>query len=148
MTAPQLRLRIREATQADATAMAEIQFAAFGTDIINQLLFPGEVTEDAKAKAAHLLFAPPSPNQSAEPLLVVAELENSSDGGQSEIIAFAKWCLRRQPVPEEEWNFESPVSPDMLGEGGNIEVYKWFLQTLHRRSKELSQGEAMLSKWY
>ncbi|KAK0641404.1 N-acetyltransferase-like protein [Cercophora newfieldiana] len=136
------RVRIREATPADANAMAEIQLAAFGTDVINQLLYPGEITEDAKTKAAESLFAPPEPpHQSSEPLLVVAELvlENGP-----EVIAFAKWSLRRESVPEEEWDVEPSVSPDMLGEGSNIEVFKWFHLTLHRKLRSFSRGEAML----
>lgn len=63
-----------------------------------------------------------------------------------EIIAFAKWVLRRQPVPEEMWNVEPSLSPDMLGEGSNIEVYKWFHASLKRRLRELSRGDAMLCK--
>jgi len=147
MTPPQQkpRLRIRQAMQDDASAMVEIQLSAFGTDIINQLLYPGEITKDAREKAVHSLFSPPSgPHQNSEPLLVVAELDDSSGGGQSEVIAFAKWCLRRQDVSEGEWNVEAPVSPDMLGEGSNIEVYKWFHETLHRRTRMLVQGDAML----
>lgn len=63
---------------------------------MNQLLYPSDIIEDAKARAARLLFPPPavSNNQSSGQLLVVAELDNSPDGRPSEIIAFAKWCLR------------------------------------------------------
>lgn len=51
--------------------MVEIQLAAFGIDIINQLLYPREITQDAKTKAADRLLAPPSHTQSSEALLVL-----------------------------------------------------------------------------
>ncbi|KAK0656915.1 hypothetical protein B0T16DRAFT_48970 [Cercophora newfieldiana] len=147
MAAPKPRLCLREATPADASALAEIHFAAFGPFIVNQLLFPGGITADAKEKAASSMFSPPDPKSSSERLIVVAELvpEDGPPDGPGEIVAFAKWSLRRKPVPEEEWNApQPPLQPDMLGEGGNIEVYDWFIGNLHRRLKEHVRGDAML----
>ncbi|KAK4208403.1 hypothetical protein QBC37DRAFT_325810 [Rhypophila decipiens] len=149
--APKPRIRIREATRADADAMADIQLAAFGTDVIDQLLYPGEITEDARVKAAHLLFAPPHDHEkqsSEETLRVVAELDLESNGPvdgrqEREIIAFAKWTLRHQAVPEEGEE-EHHVSADELGEGSNIEVYRWFHETMHRKLSELTRGDAFL----
>jgi len=150
MADPKPRLRIREAVPADATALAEIQFSAFGPDIINRLLFPNGVTEDALAKSASWLFTPPDAKQSSERLLTVAELvpEDGPADGPGEIVAFAKWSLRRQPAPEEEWNVEPPVmTPSMIGEGADLEAYKWFHGTLHRRFREIGRGDPMLCEW-
>jgi len=89
---PRPRLRLREATPADARALTDIQLAAFGIDIINQLLYPDEITQDARHKAADLLFVPHD-GQSLEPLLVVAELETTPKKDEYEIVALAKWGL-------------------------------------------------------
>jgi hypothetical protein len=151
MAAPKPHLRIREATPADATTLAEIHFAAFGPDIINQLLFPGGITEDAKAKAAYWIFPPPDRDPkpaTSERRILVAELvpEDSPADAPGEIVAFAKWSLRRKPIPEEQWNAEPPIEADMLGEGSNIEVYKWFNGTLHRRFRQIARGDPMLCR--
>ncbi|KAK4451414.1 puromycin N-acetyltransferase [Podospora aff. communis PSN243] len=149
MATPKPQLRIRAATQADATTLAEIHSAAFGPDIISQLLFPGGITEDGKAKTAYWMFPPPDPDPKAatpERLIMVAELvpEDGPADAPGEVVAFAKWTLRRKPIPEEQWNADPPIEAGMLGEGSNIEVYKWFNGTLHRRFREIAQGDPML----
>ncbi|KAK5651509.1 hypothetical protein OQA88_11963 [Cercophora sp. LCS_1] len=119
------RIRIREATRADAAIMTEIQFAAFGTDVINQLMFP-TVTEDAKKKHTASVLADMTPDgkKSSETILMVAELlpEDASVNGPGEVVSFGKWILRRQPVSEGEWSVETPVTAEMLGEGSNVDI--------------------------
>lgn len=152
MTNSKPRLRIREAVLADARTLAEIHFAAFGTSVISQLLYPNGPSEDTVARFTARIFPPPDSKatperdpSSSERSLVVAELlsEDGPDDGPGEIVAFARWALRKEAVPQEVWDVEPPV-PDSLGDGGNIEMFKWFNMALDRRVREIVKGEPNL----
>lgn len=150
MAAPKHRIRVRDAAPADARIMAEIDFAAFGTDVIGQLIHPPPVKPEAVAKMAASFFPTESrkdpPN--TETLLIVAELlpEDGREDGRGEVVAWAKWVLQREPLPEKVWNAEPVVTAEMLGEGTNLEVYNWFITELHRNLRQLVRGEAHLCK--
>lgn len=143
------RIRVREATQADAPAITEIHFAAFGRDVISQLMYP-TVSQDARDRHTASIFPSEASDgkKLSETITMVAELlpEDAAVNARGEVVAFGKWMLRRQPVPEEEWNVETPVTSEMLGEGSNAEVYNWFIAALHRRYREIARGDAHLCK--
>ncbi|KAK1757817.1 hypothetical protein QBC47DRAFT_165683 [Echria macrotheca] len=148
MTTTNPRIRIREAVPADARAMAEIDFAAFGTDIIGQLLNPPPVSEAAKEKMAHSYF-PPEGNfkPNAETIFMVAELlpQDGPADGPGEIVAWGKWVLRREPMDEEGWNVSHDMPPPSDGhEGVNVKVYNWFIAEIHRNLTKIVRGEPHL----
>ena len=147
MTAAKHRIHVREATLADVPTMVDIHFASFGEDVINQLMYPGGPSEDVKAKFGTSLLPPSDTSQSSEIFVLVAELFPEDDpAGAGEIIAFAKWSLRRNPIPESEWNVKKTITAETLGEGINVDIYIWFIEFLHARLSELVRGDAMLCK--
>jgi len=152
MAASKARIRVRNAAPVDARTMAEIDFAAFGEDIIGQLIHPPPVNLKAIANTAAGFFPPPGEKDSshAETLLVVAELlpEDDPEDGPGEVVAWAKWVLRREPLPEEVWNVEPVMTADMLGEGSNLEMYNWFIAELHRHLRHLVRGDAHLCRYF
>jgi hypothetical protein len=101
------RVRIREATPADVDAIVDVHFAAFDDDVMNQLMNPGGVSEDARQKFGSRLlqqFAAPSGTDTSPPreenFLLVAEY--LPEDGPGEVVALAKWLLHREPRTEEE----------------------------------------------
>ncbi|KAK0730199.1 hypothetical protein B0H67DRAFT_475633 [Lasiosphaeris hirsuta] len=142
------RIRVREATPADVPAMVDIHYDAFGPDVINQLLFPGGVTQDARDKLSLTFFPPavPGAKPGPETTYMVAELlpEGVPDGGPGEVVAFAKWVLFREQRPEEEWNTPRVVTAEMLGEGSNPEVFNSFIGAMHMAKVEQAKGDPYL----
>src|SRR5688572_29228006 len=107
MSAPKARIRVREARPADAQAMAELDFEAFGADVINQLMHPDPANRDkviAHAAASHFPAEQAEQPPHTKVFLLVAELLPEDAGpeeadGCGEVVAWAKWILRSEPVP-------------------------------------------------
>ncbi|KAK0734723.1 hypothetical protein B0T26DRAFT_670977 [Lasiosphaeria miniovina] len=136
------RIRVREATPADARQMADVQFEAFGPDVFNRLMYPAGDTEDSRQRFAAGLFQPETPEapKKEESVLTVAELL-PEEFGQAEIVAFARWIVRRESRPEEEWNVpEPPRTAEQLGKDCNIEVFTYFIGALHDKRREHTRG--------
>lgn len=146
--APAPRLRIRRATPDDAGTIAKIHFEAFGPGVMNKLMHPDGVSEDARNKFAGSIFPPPdkATDPSAEVIVIVAELlaEDSqavADGSQDPVIvAFAKWKLVREAQPREEWEVDHEMTEEELGEGANAAVYNEFIGGLHRMKRRWVKG--------
>lgn len=151
--APAPRLRIRRATPADAGAIAKIHFEAFGPGVMNRLMHPGGVTEDARAKFAGGIFPPAdkAADASAEVIVMVAELlaeGSEADGGKdAPIVAFAKWKLVKEAQPREEWEAHGDMTAEELGEGADAAVYNEFIGGLHRMKKRWVKGEPSLREF-
>jgi hypothetical protein len=146
------RIRVRDATPADAPIITEIHYKAFAHGIMDQLMYPNGVTEDNRAKFAARLFPPPrSEDEKAkkgENMVWVAEYV--PDDGPAEIVAFSRWTLYRQPRPEEVWKVDAAYKPtlEMFGQGANIEVIDTFVGEMRRMSERAAKGEAMLCKYW
>lgn len=154
--APAPRLRIRRATPDDAGAIAKIHFEAFGPGVMNKLMHPNGVSDDARAKFAGGIFPPPdkAADTSAEVIVVVAELlaeGSQADGGTQEppaVVAFAKWKLFREAQPREEWEGgHHEMTEEQLGEGANAAVYNEFIGGLHRMKARWVKGDPHLREF-
>ncbi|KAL1843826.1 hypothetical protein VTJ49DRAFT_7177 [Mycothermus thermophilus] len=145
------RIRIREATQADADTIAAIHFGAFEDSIMDQLMFPGGPSADAKQKFAARIFPRPVTDGEAPPksqtFVYVAKLlpNDESAGTSGEVVAFAKWRLQAEPLPEEEWKKDQfECTTEVFGEGCDITVINAFIGEMTRMSQRLAKGEAAL----
>ncbi|KAK1829926.1 puromycin N-acetyltransferase [Podospora conica] len=140
------QISVREAVPADIPAIVDVHFGAFGPSVMNQLMHPGGVTADAKAKFGATLFPPPGDGSKpgSEVRHWVAELRpEPGQPGDAKIIAFAKWNIFRTQRPEEEWNAEpKAMTNEMLGEGSSAEAFNWFIGGLHKKARPLIRGEA------
>ncbi|KAK0630233.1 hypothetical protein B0T17DRAFT_216403 [Bombardia bombarda] len=160
-TPPNPRLRVRPATPADVEAILDVHFAAFGPDIMDQLMYPQGVSADARTKFGYSFFPPTAPNEKGsddaaskpshkkkkgELLVMVAEeLPADDDSTPGQIIAFSKWTLSREPRSEEEWNDGSEnETAETLGEGCDVTVYNEFIGALHRKRRVYSRGDPAL----
>ncbi|POS73694.1 hypothetical protein DHEL01_v207907 [Diaporthe helianthi] len=151
--APAPRLRIRRATPDDAAAIAKVHFEAFGPGVMNRLMHPGGVSEDARAKFAGSIFPPPGTatataeqQPAREVIVMVAELEGEGLGRDPVIVAFSKWTLVREQQPREVWEQEGAheMTEEQVGEGANVAVYNEFLGGLHRMKARWAKGEPHL----
>ncbi|KAK3694511.1 N-acetyltransferase-like protein [Podospora appendiculata] len=146
------RIRIREATRADLSALLDVHFEAFDSDPMNQLMYPAGVTENARELFGQSLFPPESDtvdeNKHGETRIFVAELlaDDTADEVPVEIVAYAKWQIFRHGRPEAEWNTDDPpMTTEMLGEGVDADVYNAFLGGMHRVRKQHSRGDASVN---
>lgn len=151
--APAPRLRIRRATPDDAGTIAKIHFEAFGPGVMNKLMHPGGVSEDARAKFAGGIFPPPdkAADPSTEVIVMVAELlaegSQAEEGQDPVIVAFAKWKLVREAQPREEWEGRDDMTEEELGEGANAAVYNTFIGGLHEMKKRWAKGDPALREY-
>lgn len=161
MAATRPRLRVRQATSADIDAAVDIHFAAFDDNVMNQLMYPGGVTADGKAKfGSHLLpppvaaaeggtEAPEGTSTKGEAFLCVAEYlpEDAPADAPGEIVAFAKWLLQRAPLGEDEWKKDrSAATTESWGDGCAVAVVDAFLGKMTLMQQEHAKGEAALCK--
>ena len=149
------RIRVREATPADIDAIVDIHFAAFDDNVMNQLMYPGGPSADAREKFGANLLSQLAPERSAvgagkggEPLICVAELmSDATPDGPGEVVAFAKWLLHRQPRTEEEWKGEAfNATKESWGEGCDTAIVNAFIGEMTRIQRDHAQGEAALCK--
>ncbi|KAL2021603.1 hypothetical protein VTK56DRAFT_6956 [Thermocarpiscus australiensis] len=154
MAAGNPRIRVRQATPADAQAIVDINFRAFDDNVMSGLLHPGGVSEDAKAKFASRLFPKPSDVENnaegvakkEESLVIVAEYlpEDGAADGPGEVIAFAGWALHREQLPEEEWNKDFTPTSELYGDGCDINVAAAFFGAMSRKQRAHAKGEPAL----
>lgn len=136
------RIRVRRATPADVPDLVRIRFDAFGPGVMNQLMHPNGGSASARANFGKSFF-PPQPAGEQHPpdvenITMVAEVLP-----EEEIVAFAKWRLVKEPLPEEKWNAaEQPMTAEELGEGSNVDVYRAFIGGLHRLRKRWMRGDS------
>ena len=149
------RIRVREATSADIDAIVDIHFAAFDDNVMNQLMYPGGPSADAREKFGANLLSQLAPEGTAvgavkggQPLLCVAELmSDATPGGPGEVVAFAKWLLHRQPRTEEEWRGEAfNATKESWGERCDTAIVNAFIGEMTRIQRDHAQGEAALCK--
>lgn len=144
---PKPRFRTRRATPADASAIVNIHFGAFGPGVWNRLIYPDGGSESARANFAWSLFE--SPENTADPsveiVTVVAELVPPQEGQEPEIVAFAKWKLIKEPLSKEKWDVtEHQLTNEELGEGSNAAVFNHFVGGLHELRKKWMRGDPAL----
>lgn len=146
-------LRIRKATPADVPDLVRVQYDAFGPGVMNRLMFPDGGSEDARAKFGKGLFPEEGedddlqPSSAASIIIMVAELLPVAEGEQPEIVAYGKWRLVKEPVPEAKWSAEDkPLTAEVLGEGSRPDVFNAFIGSLHRMGKKWRKGDPILCK--
>lgn len=139
-------LRIRRATPEDIPSLVRVHFDAFGTGpnaVMHRLMYPDGANETIKTRFGKSFF--PEDGASLPPfetLTMVAEVDNEQ--GQTEIAAFSKWKIVREPLPEEVWNKQESFTAGELGEGTNAAVYEEFLGGLHRLRRKWMKGDPCL----
>ena len=150
------RIRVREATPADIDAIVDIHFAAFDHNVMNQLMYPGGPSTDARKKFGAYLVSQLALEGSAggaaksgQPLICVAEyMSDATPDGPGEVVAFAKWLLHRQPRTEEEWKGEAfNATKETWGEGCDTAIVNAFIGEMTRIQRDHAQGEAALCKF-
>ncbi len=155
MVPSNLRIRVREATPADIDAIVDIHFAAFDDNVMNQLMYPGGPSADAREKFGASLLPQHRPEaggntgKSGEPFLCVAEYlaDDAPADSPGEVVAFAKWLLRRQPRTEDEWKGDRfAATAESWGEGCDTAVVNAFIGEMNRIQQEHAKGEAALCK--
>lgn len=148
------RIRIRDATQADADTIAAIHFDAFGPGVMGRLLNRNQhvVHPETLKGFAKALFAPTEQPPNAkrqlpvENVLMVAELVMEGEG--DEIIAFAKWKIVEEQLSEEEWNVEvKDKTQEEVGEWTDVEVHNAFIRALNRQMMGYQRGEACVCEF-
>ncbi|ROV96295.1 hypothetical protein VMCG_07733 [Cytospora schulzeri] len=119
---PNQRLRIRRASPADGSAIANIKSEAFGPGVMYKLMHPDGGSETARTNFAKKYF--PSPEHTVDPsveiIVMVAELLSGQERRDPEIVAFAKWRLVKEPLPKEKWDVDYKITDEEIGEGSNI----------------------------
>ncbi|KAL1868231.1 hypothetical protein VTK73DRAFT_3793 [Phialemonium thermophilum] len=146
------RIRVRDAVPSDVPEFVEIYEAAFGPGVMDRLMYPGGMSQDAKEKfstgfAGYLLSpegasAANAKSRSFDDYLKVAELLPDDNGnGGKKVVAFAKWHIRREPQPEEVWNVQREATAESLGEGANPEVHNQFIGGITRKRIEWTKGD-------
>jgi hypothetical protein len=151
MAEAQPRIHIREATPDDVDSLVDIHFDAFGGGIMSRLLNPNGPTQEARAKFASMFFPEAIENPTGvEPFTMVAELlpKDATDTDSPEIVAFGRWLLCRQPRPESEWNVETVMTAEQLGEGVDVDFHNSFIGGLRRKNALLAKGDPCLRKSY
>lgn len=144
------RVRVRRATPADAPEIVRIHFDAFGSSIMNRLMYPGGATEGVRARFEKVLFPPPagggdpSKPSPVEIFIMVAELPPDEGNAKPEIVAFAKYSLVREPLPEEKWNVHKDMTVEDLGEGVDVDVSDAFIGGLQRLGRRYMRGDPCL----
>ncbi|KAK4240437.1 hypothetical protein C8A03DRAFT_42051 [Achaetomium macrosporum] len=142
------RIRVREGTATDVDAIVDIYCAAFSDNVMDQLMYPGGVSEDTRRKfAAKVLPRSTSEGGKEESFLCVAEYLPVGSPGDApgEVVAFAKWALYREPRTEEEWKAdEFKATTDTHGEGCDPSVINAFIGEMTRKQRDHAKGEAAL----
>ena len=152
---PRRRIRVRKATLADADALVKIDDDAFASFVMTRLMHPNGFTADAKAKFAASLFPPnrahgtPSKPDPRELIVMVAELlpEDPDDDSRGEVVAFSKWVVTREPLPESVWNVAEPMTAETVGEGVDLGVFNTFIGGIHAMRRSWVKGDPSLGEF-
>lgn len=167
---PSLRLRLRRATPADLPDIVRIHFDAFGPCIMHRLMRPDGGSESARASFGRSFrFSPgdgppgaagkeadTSSPAAVEQFTIVAEAvpaaEEEEEDVAPEVVAFAKWKLVREPLPEEGkrvWDAQREGwTAEELGEGANVEVYAAYIGGLHQLRARWLGGDPCLREFF
>ncbi|KAK3309871.1 acyl-CoA N-acyltransferase, partial [Chaetomium strumarium] len=142
------RIRVREGTPADVDAIVDIYYKAFRDNVMDQLMYPGGPSEDARRKFTAKVLPRSTPEgEKGESLLCVAEYlpEGSPADGPWEVVAFGKWDLYREARTEEEWKAdEFNATADTFGAGCDPSVINAFIGGMTRKQRDHAKGEAAL----
>ncbi|KAL2154632.1 hypothetical protein VTH82DRAFT_3308 [Thermothelomyces myriococcoides] len=148
---PRRVIRVREAAPADLEAILDVYFSAFDDNAMNQLIYPRGATPACREKFGLSIFPQrPAGNNAKgkrETLVCVAEAfpDGESTEGPGEIIAFAKWQLQREPLPEDEWkNEEFKATAEAWGEDCDLAFVDAFIGGMNRVQRDNAKGEAAL----
>lgn len=146
-SSPNPRIRVREATPADLDAIVDVHFSAFNF-AIDHLMYPGGPSEESKRRFGQRIAPWAATNGNPpkrKPFLYVAEY--LPEDGAPEIVAFAKWSLQAEPMPEEEWKAMTfNITAEEFGDDCNIEVVNAFIGDMRRKTHQHDKGEASFSK--
>lgn len=154
-TSQKPRLRLRRATPADVPDLVRVHFDAFGQGVMHRLMYPGGPSEGGRARYAAAFSPPPagdgdpSKPSPVDTFIMVAETlpVEGEAGGRPEIVAFAKWRLVKEPVPEDTLEPLREFTAAELGEGTNVEVYNAFIGGLHQLRRKWMKGDPCL-RWF
>jgi hypothetical protein len=149
-------IRIRKATRADIDDVVRIQADAFAPGIMNRLMYPNGMSEEARSKygASSLKIVEESEARDAgtfsgpedpESFLFVAEATPTDEQSRPEIIAFAHWEVYRKPRTEEEWNVREPAD-SYTSEGVNTEVMVAFIGGIREMRRQNMRGDPSICK--
>lgn len=139
---------------ADGDALAKINSDAFASSVMFRLMYPNGSTADSQAKFVASLFpaektdGPASKPEPRESIIMVAELlpEDPHDDSQGEVVAFSKWAVTREPLPESVWNAAEPLTAAAIGEGVNLGVFKTFIGGIHAMRRSWVKGDPSLGE--
>jgi hypothetical protein len=161
MATPSQKIRVRKATRADIGHVVRIHEEAFNPGIMNRLLYPNGMTEDVKSKLAAGVAktfddaeavndgnrSKPKPT---ETFVMIAEIvpEAGQPGAEPDVIAFATWTIRRESLPEAEWNVPPPMTVERWGEGARLDVVEDFMGGIHAMRRRRMKGDPAMCKHF
>ena len=130
-------LEIQIALDSDMDRIIDIQFAAFGSDVLNQLMFAYPIRPATKAR-----FVKWAREDIEDPTITFLKAIDTEQN--NEIVGFAKWYVYKEKRPESEWN--KKVTKDW-GEGTNVELVNEFFGKMREGRKRNMGGEPHCC-WY
>jgi len=148
----QSTIRVRQAARADIDDVVRIHVDAFSPGVMNRLMYPTGMSDDARSKLASTMVkivedaetgasdnnSKPKANES---FLLVAETGSVGEGDpRPEVVAFAWWDIWREPRLEEQWNVAQPVSA-YTAEGANDEIMEAFIGGIRDMRRRNMRGD-------
>lgn len=151
----QIPIRVRKATRADIDDVVRVYVDAFGPGVMDKLMYPNGMSEEAKSKLAAPMTetvdnavasgGDVSKAKAKETFLHVAEADFSEGRSNPEVIAFAWWDIWREPRLEEEWSAPDPPVPS-TADGANKEVLEAFMGGIHDMRRRNMRGDPAICK--
>lgn len=146
-------LRVRKATPADVPTLVRIHYDAFGSSgPMHALMHPDGGSADARLKFGRSFFpAATTPSQEPGPAVetftMVAELVPTEKEEEPEIVAFGRWKLVKEPLPEDKWHVGEEMTAEELGEGADVAVYNAFIGGINQMKNAWIKGDAVLREY-
>ncbi|MCJ1258141.1 hypothetical protein MMC24_005972 [Lignoscripta atroalba] len=125
-------LQLQKGNETDLDRIYTIQTAAFAEDDLGQILFPGEITEDAKTRAIERARKDMRDPDITYMLAVDTDLD-------SQIVGFGKWHIYKHERPESEWK---KVQKRDWGEGANVAAADEFFGAIQEKRARIIGGAA------
>ena len=150
-------IQVREATRADIDDVVRINVDAFSPGIMNRLMYPTGMSDDARSKLASTMVkivedaetgaGDSSKPKASESFLLVAETGSAGEGdARPEVVAFARWDVWRELRSEQQWNVVEPVS-EYTAEGANDEIMEAFLGGIRGMRRRNMRGDPGICKY-
>ena len=124
-------LLLRKGREADLNRIVTVQNATFDGDPLMQILFPGQRSTDAIAKALKLYG-----KDMEDPRITFMTVVDTDDDDR--IIGFAKWHIYKRERAEEEWAKEEKRE---WGDGTNVAAADELIGGIFEKRRRIMAGK-------